>query len=293
MGIRVLKFMDDFPSGGLSEIQQTLHAKFMCEHLHSLGWLIKAKKFIGIPPTLTTIPALGTRISFSDQKFYLGQEQVAQIVDLAGQLAKMRTIPVQKLARLAGLIVSRQHCLGPAARMRTRAMYKDIDERLKPYEKGQSKAGWKRHVHLNTRTRAELVFWVSRLGKVNGQPFHRQAVHRTMDVNLGTDTSQPGWGTVITLPPNTPADQSALLRAAQLTLPKNMSVQAIVSAVSSGIRICGMFSEAEASESSNARELLATLYSGNFYDVIRMDFFVLCEDSQEVGGSSANPLSKI
>ena len=142
---------------------------------------------------------------------------MAQIVDLAGQLAKMRTILVQKLVRLAGLIVSRQHCLGPAARMRTRAMYKNIDERLKPYEKGQSKAGWKRHVHLNTRTRAELVFWVSRIGKVNGQPFHREAVHRTMDVNLGTDASQPGWGTVITLPPNTPADQSALLRAAQLT----------------------------------------------------------------------------
>ena len=151
--------------------------------------------------------------------------------------------------------------LGASSTYANQSDVQNIDERLKLYEKGQSKAGWKRHVHLNTRTRAELVFWVSRIGKVNGQPFHREAVHRTMDVNLGTDASQPGWGTVITLPPNTPADQSALLRAAQLTLPKNMSVQAIISAVSSGIRICGMFSEAEASESSNARELLATLYS--------------------------------
>ncbi len=69
-----------------------------------------------------------------------------------------------------------------------------------------------------------------------------------MEVNLGTDASEPGWGTVITLPLNTPADQSALLQAAKLTLPKNMSIEAITSAVSSGIRICGMFSEAEASE---------------------------------------------
>ena len=261
MGIRVLKFMDDFPSGGRSETQQTLHAKYMCEHLISLWWLIKAKKLIGIPKPLTTIQALGTSISFSDQKFYLGAEQVAQIVALAEQLTMARAVPVQKLARLPGLIISRQHCLGPAARLRTRAMYKNIDARLKPYEKGMSKAGWNRHVHLNTRTRAELVFWISRIQKVNGQPFQRDAVHRTMDVNLGTDASQPGWGTIITLPSNIRADHSALLQAAQLTLPKNMTIEAVTSTVASGIRICGMFSESEASESSNARELLATLYS--------------------------------
>ena len=111
MGIRVLKFMDDFPSGDRSKTQQKLHAKYMCEHLQSLGWLIKEKRLIGIPTPLTTIPALGTRISFSDQKVYLREEQVVQIVGLAGQLSKSRAVPVQKLARLAGSIVSRQHCL--------------------------------------------------------------------------------------------------------------------------------------------------------------------------------------
>jgi hypothetical protein len=39
MGIRVLKYMDDFPSGAPSEQQQWLHARYMVEHLRSLGWL--------------------------------------------------------------------------------------------------------------------------------------------------------------------------------------------------------------------------------------------------------------
>jgi hypothetical protein len=39
-----------------------------------------------------------------------------------------------------------------------------------------------RHIHLNTRTHAELVFWISRIGKVTSQPFQRDAVHRNMDV---------------------------------------------------------------------------------------------------------------
>ena len=47
LGIRVLKYMDDFPSGSPSKKQQCLHARYMVEHLRSLGWLTQASKLQG------------------------------------------------------------------------------------------------------------------------------------------------------------------------------------------------------------------------------------------------------
>jgi hypothetical protein len=76
LGILVLKYMDDIPSGGTSATQQRLHARYMCEHLHSLGWIIKMKKLIGLPEPLTVIPAIGTLISFTDQEFYLQKKVI-------------------------------------------------------------------------------------------------------------------------------------------------------------------------------------------------------------------------
>jgi hypothetical protein len=260
-GIRVLKYMDDFPSGGTSAIQQRLHAMYMCEHLRSLGWIIKMKKLIGLPDPLTVISALGTLISFTDQNFYLDKKVVEEIKQAARTLTSTRKVPVLKLSKLAGMIVSRSHCFGPAARMRTRAMYKNIEDRLRPHEKGMLRCGWNRFVNLKSNTKAELIFWIDKIDSVNGQPFRRACVHRTLDICLNTDASQPGWGAVLNLPPEADLHSSALFLSAQHTLPKHMSIEAVGSEVCSGIRICGLFSATEANESSNARELLATLYS--------------------------------
>ena len=200
-GIRVLKYMDDFPSGGTSAIQQRLHAMYMCEHMRSLGWIIKMKKLIGLPDPLTVIPALGTLISFTDQNFYLDKKVVEEIKQAARTLTSTRKVPVLKLSRLAGMIVSRSHCFGPAARMRTRAMYKNIEDRLRPHEKGMLRWGWNRFVNLKSNTKAELIFWIDKIDSVNGQPFRLACVHRTLDICLNTDASQPGWGAVLNLPP--------------------------------------------------------------------------------------------
>jgi hypothetical protein len=140
-------------------------------------------------------------------------------------------------------------------------MYKNIEDRLRPHEKGIQKCGWNRFVSLRTNTKAELIFWIEKIDSVNGQPFQRECIHRTLDVCINTDASQPGWGAVINLPPNADLRSSALFLSAQRTLPQNMSIEAIESEICSGIRICGLFSATEARESSNARELLATLYS--------------------------------
>jgi hypothetical protein len=143
--------------------------------MRSLGWFLKDTKLLGYPNPLPEIFALGTLISFSSQQFRLRAGQIEEIINLVSHLAALRSCPVRLLSRLAGLIVSRSHCLGPAARMRTRAMYSNIEDRLHPHEaatplRSQS-IGWSRHVHIRTTPKAEVSFWINQIHRVNGQPF--------------------------------------------------------------------------------------------------------------------------
>ena len=84
---------------------------------------------------VTTIPALGSLISFADQKYFLAPAKVTQIQQLAAEFLPCRRVFVRKLSKLAGLIISRTHCLGPAARIQTRSMYTNLEERLQPHER--------------------------------------------------------------------------------------------------------------------------------------------------------------
>ena len=257
--------MDDFPSAALSGIQQQLHGQFMLENLHSLGWVVKEPKLIVFPNPLPEIPALGTIISFTEQKFFMKPAHIQEILSIAKTLHDLRDCHVRLLSKLAGLIISRSHCLGPAARMRTRAMYRNIEARLQPHEKtppwNARHKGWHRHVHIHKDTKAELAFWLSNINRVNGQPFKRDSLERVLDIDLNTDASHHGWGAVLYLPDSALGPDPHLLEDARQALPPNMTIHAVQSALSQGIKVCGKFSIAEALDSSNARELLATFYS--------------------------------
>ena len=264
-GIHVIKYLDDFPSAAQSYLIQRFHCHFMVTHIHSLGWFLKDTKLLGYPNPLPEIFALGTLISFSSQQFRLRPGQIQEIINLVSHLSALRSCPVRLLSRLAGLIVSRSHCLGPSARMRTRAMYSNIEDRLHPHEvatpsRSQS-IGWSRHVHIRTTTKAEFSFWINQIHRVNGQPLQHQLIHRVLDIDLDTDTSQNGWGAILYLPDPTSPPDPILLAAARQALPPRMSIEALCTALHHGIRIHGTFSELESTESSNARELLATLFS--------------------------------
>jgi hypothetical protein len=233
LGIRVLKYMDDFPSGAPGAQQQRLHAHYMVEHLRSLGWLIQASKLQGIPDPLEHIHALGTLISFPDQKFYLGEDMMQEIIDLASSLHGRTQCPVRSLSRLAGLLISRTHSLGPATRMRTRSMYQNIEARLKPHKKGPSAGttGWKRFVPIFNTTRAELGFWLGNIKSLNGQPFLSAHVNRVLDIDLNTDACGRGWGAVLAVPPVGTVEDSKLLQIISSRLLPNMTVEAVASAL--------------------------------------------------------------
>ena len=68
-------------------------------------------------------------------KVFMKPAHIQEILSIAKTLHDLRDCHVRLLSKLAGLIISRSHCLGPAARMRTRAMYSNIEARLQPHEK--------------------------------------------------------------------------------------------------------------------------------------------------------------
>jgi hypothetical protein len=94
----------------------------MVEHMRSLGFILKDAKILGYPIPSVKIFALGCTVSFTAQTFSLKPTQLQEILALVSSLLAVRACPVKTLASLAGLLVSRSHYLGPAARMRTRAM---------------------------------------------------------------------------------------------------------------------------------------------------------------------------
>jgi hypothetical protein len=147
-GILVMQYLDDFPSGSISSLMHHLHAHFMVEHMESLGFILKQAKLNGYPDQAPEIFALGCLVSFTNQSLSLNYEQVTEILSLAAGLLSVRVCPVksESVALLAGLLVSRSHCLGPTARLHTRSMYQNIEERLRPQE--PCHRCWSRHVHI-------------------------------------------------------------------------------------------------------------------------------------------------
>ncbi len=95
-------------------------------------------------------------------------------------------------------------------------------------------------MNIRTTTKAELLIWIENIHRVNGQPFQRPLIHQVFDIDLDTDASK---------------------KAARQILPPLMTLEALSTALHSGIRLRGEFSFQECQESSNAGGLMATLYS--------------------------------
>ena len=142
-------------------------------------------------------------------------------------------------------------------------MYQNIEVWLKPHEKGPSAGaiGWNRYVPLHATTRAELCFLLKNIRRLNGQPFLRANVNRVLDIDLNTNAGGRGWGAVLAVPRAGTVAESTLLEAVSSRLLSNMTIQAVASALCTGLRLCRTFTDAEQKEGSNVRELLTTKYA--------------------------------
>ena len=94
------------------------------------------------------------------------------------------------------MIIAGTHCLGPAARIRTKSIYSNIEARLRPVERGQHSyhIGWSCRVTILPEVRRDLQFWIQHILSLNGQPMAFPTARRTIDILINTDASGCGWG---------------------------------------------------------------------------------------------------
>ena len=105
---------------------------FMLEHCTSIGWIVIRQKVKGILNQALRFVLLALASPFKNKSsFSLMLKLNRDKFKASPLIATLRSIAVRKLSQLAGFIISRAHCLGPPSRMRTRAIYSNIEERLK------------------------------------------------------------------------------------------------------------------------------------------------------------------
>ena len=79
-------------------------------------------------------------------------------------------------------------------------------------------------------------------------------------IDLNIDAGGRGWGAVLAVPAAGTVAESTLLEAVSSRFLPNMTIQAVASALRTGLKLCRTFTDAEQKEGSNVRELLATKY---------------------------------
>ena len=90
-------------------------------------------------------------------------------------------------------------------------------------------------------------------------------VNGLLGIDLNNDAGGRGWVAVLAVPPEgTVAESSLLVEVLDIVSSRrlpNTTVQAVASALRTGLKLCRTFTEAEQQEGSNVRELLATKYA--------------------------------
>jgi len=145
----------------------------MISTLRSFGWLVHFDKCIGISRAIQCFEALGSVIDLAAGLFRTPIARIDHALALASSLLLQQKPPVQTVAQAKGLLGSMWLGTGEHARIRTRALGKAIDSRLKPGEDPALKKAWRRQVQLSPAARAELEWWINNVLRVDGRPFQR------------------------------------------------------------------------------------------------------------------------
>ena len=95
----------------------------------------------------------------------------------------------KRVAGFASTMVSMTLAIGGVARMRTRALYALVGERL-------TKQDWRRKVRLSDSSEAvkEVLFWPENFDRFNGRPIQELGRDAEVDVTGSSDASDVGFG---------------------------------------------------------------------------------------------------
>jgi hypothetical protein len=180
-GVPFIQYLDDLPFATPSAAKAMEQGAFMIATLKSVGWLVHFDKCIGILEAIQCFETLGIIIDLATGLFRRPVARIDHALTLAHTLLSTEWSPVRLLAQAKGLLGLIRLGTGEHARIRTRALGKPVDSRLRTGEDPASKAAWRCKIELSPAARAELLWWISNLSRVDGRQIQRGWLDGTFD----------------------------------------------------------------------------------------------------------------
>ena len=256
-GFRVLPYLDDFPNAARSWEAARDQARQMTSDLEDVGFLVQAKKCIGVDDPLSTIRALGFDIDLAAQLFRCPIEKLERMAKLASDLlAAKHKVAVKRVAGVAGLIGSATVAIGPMARIRTRSM-RNLQDRLRPGEDPSDRRAWNRHIAISPQARAELTWWAANAvsAGAEGMPIAQVLPVLVAEAMMGSDASASGWGGWVGIGQEAFKLTNQFVKNLMEKAPGGVSLQSLCRTAHKGIAVAGAFTREQAVMSSSWREL--------------------------------------
>jgi hypothetical protein len=157
-GIRAVVYIDDGICAASSTQKAEQHSAVLQADLERAGFVLNIKKSRLAPHQVGEW--LGFKIDLSLGCFIVPDDKIARLKTSLSSILQVYRVSVRAVASIVGQVMSMSLALGPISRLRTRALYGDIN----------TCATWKAFVCLSEEARAELKFWQNNVAVLNGQP---------------------------------------------------------------------------------------------------------------------------
>ena len=133
----------------------------MVEVLNQAGFIVSETKAKG---PANRILYLGLEICSVTKKFFIPEEKLVKIIEEFEALLVVRRVKLRNMARVLGLLQSCSRALGNVVRIKTRTLYRWLNELLEQYS-------YNHHFPLSELEKVELSFWIDNIRSLNGCVF--------------------------------------------------------------------------------------------------------------------------
>ena len=157
LGLKAIVYIDDGICASDSAVECSKHRDIILSDLDNAGFILNSEKSHLVPSQVG--PWLGFIIDLNKGLFTVPPEKIAKLKAAIANVLPFGRNSVCAIASIIGQIISMSLALGPVTRLRTRAMYTIINQRLSWYDK----------VFLSDDAREELVFWSNTISQFNGK----------------------------------------------------------------------------------------------------------------------------
>ena len=178
-GRRAIVYIDDGICAASNVWEAEQHSAAIQSDLTKAGFVLNLDKSRLVPHQVGEW--LGFTIDLATGCYRVPEEKIAKLKSSVVNLSDSLRVPIRAVASIVGQVMSMSLALGPIARLRTRALYADIN----------NCTSWYAYVTLSDEAKDELLFWQSNIVSLNSQPIWFESGATRV---VYSDASDSGYG---------------------------------------------------------------------------------------------------